>query len=69
VLTTFTKGDIMDKLKVEHHVKVLEDKHRTLNKTIDTLEKVGNYSDFQLEVMKKQRLQLKDQIEHYKKQL
>ena len=59
----------MDKLKVEHHVKVLEDKHRTLNKTIDTLEKVGNYSDFQLEVMKKQRLQLKDQIEHYKKQL
>ncbi len=59
----------MDKLKVEHHVKVLEDRHRTLNKTIDTLEKVGNYSDFQLEVMKKQRLQLKDQIEHYKKQL
>ncbi len=59
----------MDKLKVEHHVKVLEDKHKTLNKTIDTLEKIGNYSDFQLEVMKKQRLQLKDQIEHYKKQL
>ena len=59
----------MDKLKLEHHVKVLEDKHKTLNKTIDTLEKVGTYSDFQMEIMKKQRLQLKDQIEHYKKQL
>jgi len=59
----------MDKLKMEHHIKVLEDKHKTINKTIDTLEKIGNYSDFQLEVMKKQRLQLKDQIEHYKKQL
>lgn len=59
----------MDKLKLEHHLKVLEDKHKTINKTIDNLEKVGTYSDFQLEVMKKQRLQLKDQIEHYKKQL
>jgi uncharacterized protein YdcH (DUF465 family) len=59
----------MDKLKLEHHVKVLEDKHKTLNKTIDTLEKIGTYSDFQMEIMKKQRLQLKDQIEHYKKQL
>ena len=59
----------MDKLKLEHHLKVLEDKHKTINKTIDNLEKVGTYSDFQLEVMKKQRLQLKDQIEHYKKRL
>lgn len=59
----------MDKLKVEHHVKVLEERHRTLNKTIDSLEKNGNFSDFKIEVMKKQRLQLKDQIEHYKKQL
>ena len=59
----------MDKLKMEHHIKVLEDKHKSLNKTIDNLEKLGNFSDFQIEVMKKQRLQLKDQIEHYKKQL
>jgi hypothetical protein len=59
----------MDKLKVEHHLKVLEDRHKTLNKTIDNLEKVGTYSDFQIEIMKKQRLHLKDQIEHYKRQL
>ncbi len=59
----------MDKIKVEHHLKVLEDRHKVLNKTIDSLEKHGNFSDFQIEVMKKQRLQLKDQIEHYKKQL
>ena len=59
----------MDKLKMEHHIKVLEDKHKSLNKTIDNLEKLGNFSDFQIEVMKKQRLQLKDQIERYKKQL
>lgn len=59
----------MDKLKVEHHLKVLEDRHKNLNKTIDNLEKVGTYSDFQIEIMKKQRLQLKDQIEHYKRQL
>ena len=54
---------------MEHHIKVLEDKHKSLNKTIDNLEKLGNFSDFQIEVMKKQRLQLKDQIERYKKQL
>ena len=59
----------MDKLKMEHHIKVLEDKHKSLNKTIDNLEKIGNFSDFQIEIMKKQRLQLKDQIERYKKQI
>ena len=57
----------MDKVKMEHHIKVLEDKHKSLNKTLDNLEKIRNFSDFQIEVMKKQRLQLKDQIEHYKK--
>ena len=69
MLTTLEKGIIMDKLKMEHHIKVLEDKHKSLNKTIDNLEKIGNFSDFQIEIMKKQRLQLKDQIERYKKQI
>jgi hypothetical protein len=59
----------MDKPKLEYHLKVLEDKHKIINKTIDILQKVGVYSDFQLEIMKKQKLQLKNQIEHYKKQL
>jgi len=57
----------MEKSKIEYHLKILEDKHKILNKTIDNSHAV--LSDFQIEIMKKQRLQLKDQIEHYKKQL
>jgi len=57
----------MEKSQIEHHIKILEDKHKTLNKTIDNSHAV--LSDFQIEIMKKQKLQLKDQIEHYKKQL
>jgi uncharacterized protein YdcH (DUF465 family) len=46
----------------ENHLKHLEDQHRDLNKQIDTLEKTGIFEDHNLEVLKKQRLHLKDEI-------
>lgn len=46
----------------ENRIKHLEEAHRALDKRIDTLEKNGLYEDLKLEELKKQRLQLKDEI-------
>lgn len=46
----------------ENRIKHLEEGHRALNKQIDTLEKNGLFEDLRLEVLKKQRLHLKDEI-------
>ncbi len=46
----------------ENRIKHLEEAHRTLDKRIDTLEQNGLYEDLKLEELKKQRLQLKDEI-------
>ena len=46
----------------ENRIKHLEEAHRVLNKQIDTLEKNGVFDDVQMEVLKKQRLTLKDEI-------
>ena len=35
----------MNKNKIEHHIKHLQDKHDKLNKQIDTLETHGHYTD------------------------
>ena len=47
----------------ERRIKHLEEAHRALDKQIDTLEKTGVFQDLTLEEMKKQRLQLKDNID------
>lgn len=46
----------------ENRIKHLEEAHRVLNKQIDTLEKTGVFDDVRMEVLKKQRLTLKDEI-------
>ena len=46
----------------ENRIKHLEEAHRVLNKQIDTLEKTGVFDDVQIEVLKKQRLTLRDEI-------
>ena len=40
----------------------LEELHRVLDKRIDGMEKTGVFEDVTLEVLKKQRLHLKDEI-------
>ena len=59
----------MDKLKIEHHIKQLESLHWKLDKDIDLLERHGKYTDFEIEVKKKERLRLKDEIENMKQKM
>ena len=46
----------------EHRIKHLEELHRVLDKRIDGVESTGVFEDTTLEVLKKQRLHLKDEI-------
>ena len=48
--------------KLQHRLTHLENDHAALNKKIDGLEKTGVFEDVTLEVLKKQRLHLKDEI-------
>jgi uncharacterized protein YdcH (DUF465 family) len=45
----------------ENRIKHLEEIHRVLDKRIDGLEKTGVFEDVTLEVLKKQRLHLRDE--------
>ena len=45
----------------ENRIKHLEEMHRVLDKRIDGLEKTGVFEDVTLEVLKKQRLHLRDE--------
>lgn len=46
----------------ETRIKHLEEMHRVLDSKIETLEKTGVYEDTKLHEMKKQKLQLKDEL-------
>ena len=55
--------------KLQHRLQHLENDHAALNKKIDGLEKTGVFEDATLEVLKKQRLHLKDEIGRIKLQM
>jgi hypothetical protein len=55
--------------KLQHRLQHLENDHAALNKKIDGLEKTGVFGDVTLEVLKKQRLHLKDEIAKIKIQI
>ena len=55
--------------KLQHRLKHLEDDHAVINKRIDGMESTGVFEDATLEVLKKQRLHLKDEISKIKLQL
>ena len=46
----------------ENRIAHLEEAHRVLDKRIDEMERNGNFVDTNLSELKKQRLQLKDEI-------
>jgi uncharacterized protein YdcH (DUF465 family) len=52
----------------ENRLKHLENDHAELNKRIDGMESTGVFEDATLEVLKKQRLHLKDEIAKLKNQ-
>jgi len=54
----------MYRLKVEHHIKHLQEKHDDLDKRI-----TPSMADFIVRVLKKEKLHLKDEIEKLKKQI
>lgn len=45
-----------------NRIKQLEEAHRIINKQIDGLEKTGAFSDERMQLLKKQRLQYRDEI-------
>ena len=55
--------------KLQHRLKHLETDHANLNKRIDGMESTGVFEDATLEVLKKQRLHLKDEISKIKLQI
>ena len=58
----------MDKVKIEHHIKHLEEQHRNIDNLIkDTIKHYGN--DTEVSGLKKKKLKLKDEIEGFKKQI
>jgi hypothetical protein len=58
----------MDKIKIEHHIKHLQEMHNDLDKQIQEQEK--HYGDDSLvKFLKKKKLKLKDEIQGFKSQL
>jgi hypothetical protein len=53
---------------IENRIKHLEDEHAAIDKRIDGMESTGVFEDVTLEVLKKQRLHLKDEIAKLKQQ-
>jgi len=51
----------------ETRIAHLQEAHRVLDKRIDDMEKSGNFDDQNITVLKKQRLQLKDEISRLNK--
>ena len=55
--------------KLKHHLAQLEGKHWKINKDIDLMERTGKYGDADINHLKKERLQLKDEIVTIKEQI
>jgi uncharacterized protein YdcH (DUF465 family) len=51
----------------ENRIKHLEESHRILDKKIDGLEKTGAFDDLNMQDLKKQRLQLRDELAKLRK--
>lgn len=66
---SFGFWDNMDKLKIEHHIQHLKDLHWKIDKDIELMERHGKYTDYEIEIKKKERLKLKDEIELSKRKM
>jgi len=60
---------MMNREKLEHHYASLKEVHAVLDKDIDEKMRSGQFTDAQLEDMKKKRLNIKDQMESVKRRM
>lgn len=58
----------MDKVKIEHHIKHLQEKHRVIDKELIEADKHYEETVYVTE-LKKQKLKLKDEIESLKRKI
>lgn len=56
----------MNKEKMQHHISHLEEKFNELKRQVDTMERTGIYEDKEMNLLKKEKLHLKDEIERLK---
>lgn len=54
----------MDKIKIQHHIKHLQEQHDELDKRIKP-----DTAEYLVRVLKKEKLQLKDEIERFKQKI
>ena len=59
---------MLDRQKLEHHIKHLQEQHDRLDREIKELYD-HHTDDFKVESLKKQKLNIKDDIERLKKQI
>ncbi|MCI4662554.1 MAG: YdcH family protein [Neomegalonema sp.] len=50
-------------MSLESHVKVLQEKHRTLDKAISQVQRQPGASELEIKELKRQKLKLRDEIE------
>lgn len=58
----------LNREKLEHHISHLKELHMILDKKIDEQTRSGHFSDPELEDLKKQRLNIKDQITRFERE-
>lgn len=59
----------MNREKLEHHYASLKEVHAVLDKDIDEKMRSGQFTDPQLEDLKKKRLNIKDQMESLRRKM
>jgi uncharacterized protein YdcH (DUF465 family) len=59
----------MNREKMEHHYASLKEVHSVLDKEIDQKTRTGNFTDAELENLKKKRLKIKDDMEVLSKRI
>jgi len=59
----------MNREKMEHHYASLKEVHSVLDKEIDQKTRTGNFTDAEIENLKKKRLKIKDDMEVLSKRI
>lgn len=59
----------MNREKLEHHLASLKEVHAVLDKDIDDAIRSGKFKDEELELLKKRRLKIKDDMEGIKRRM
>jgi hypothetical protein len=61
------KMQIHKTLTLEERVKILQERHRSLNRAIDNNKRTRTFSEAQIAYMKRRKLKIKDKIAYLKR--